>query len=74
MNDLRFEASYYEGEPDERSPEWNVIEWDQVRRDENGKVIAKSGRKVWTTYDMVNGEIDAIAEAYELNTKFYSGE
>lgn len=26
MNDLRFEASYYEGDPDERSPEWNVIE------------------------------------------------
>lgn len=74
MNDLRFEASYYEGEPDERLPEWNVIEWDQVRRDENGKVIAQSGRKVWTSYDMVNGEVDAIAKAYDLNTKYYSGE
>ena len=74
MNDLRFEASFYEGEPDERLPEWNVIEWDHIVYNEDGSVKAMSGKTVWASYDMVGGEIDAIAKAYELNTKYYSGE
>ena len=74
MNDLRFEASFYEGEPDERLPEWNVIEWDHIVYNEDGSVKAKSGKTVWASYDMFGGEIDAIAKANELNTKYYSGE
>ena len=74
MNDLRFEAVYFEGEPDERSPEWNVIEWERIDYYEDGSVKAKHGKKVWTSYDMISGEIDAIAKAYELNAKYYSEE
>lgn len=38
----RFEAVYREGEPDERAPEWEVVEWTR-HNTENG---ARSGRRV----------------------------
>ena len=55
----RFEASYYPGEPDERLPEWRVVEWTY----ENPETGAKSGDTVWKSYDMAFGERDAIEEA-----------
>lgn len=51
----RFEASYYEGEVDERLPEWRVVEWTFV----NPETGTKGGRTVWKTYDMEFGEQDA---------------
>ena len=56
----RFEASYYEGEPNERLPEWHVVEWTY----ENPETGAKSGDTVWKTYDMEFGEQDAKDMAY----------
>ena len=68
----RFEASYYEGEDNERLPEWTVVEWTHV----NPKNGTKSGRTVWKTYDMLNGEREAIEMAavlqHEYNLKFAS--
>ena len=46
----RFEAVYYDGEPNERLPEWNVIEWTVQK---NG---TKFGKIVYQTLDLVNGE------------------
>lgn len=51
----RFEAVLYDGEDGERLPEWQVVEWTFVNL-ENG---AKSGRTVWKTIDMEDGEEDA---------------
>ena len=73
MNDLRFEASFYEGEDGERLPNWHVVEWDTIVRNADGSVKAKSGNIVWKTYDMIDGEIDAIQRAYQLNTEYYCG-
>lgn len=58
----RFQASYYPGEPDERLPEWHVVEWTYVNV-ANG---AKSGKTVWKTYDMEFGEQDAKDVAYQM--------
>lgn len=60
----RFEAFFYPGEDDERLPEWNVVEWEYVN--DNG---SRFGSKVWSTYDMINGEAMAIAKAKELNNE-----
>ena len=66
----RFEASYYPGEDGERLPEWTVVEWTYVNP-ENG---SKSGRTVWKTYDMMNGEREAHEMAailqHEYNMEF----
>lgn len=66
----RFEASYYPGEDNERLPEWTVVEWEYVNPT-NG---AKSGRTVWKTYDMINGEREAHEMAailqHEYNMEF----
>lgn len=72
MDDLKFEALFYEGEPNERLPEWNVIEWEKIIYKDDGSVVAKYGRKVWDTRDMVNGEALAVAKAKELNSEYYS--
>ncbi len=65
---MRFEASYYPGEVDERLPEWRVVEWTYV----NPETGAKSGRSVFRTYDLENGEREAkelagyLQDAYNL--------
>lgn len=65
---MRFEAVLYEGEVDERLPEWRVVEWTYV----NTETGAKSGRSVFRTYDMENGEQEAkelagyLQDAYNL--------
>lgn len=65
---MRFEASYYPGEVDERLPEWRVVEWTYV----NTETGAKSGRSVFRTYDLENGEREAkelagyLQDAYNL--------
>lgn len=38
----RFEAVFYEGDPDERLPEWHVVEWTVV----NPETGAKLGNKI----------------------------
>ena len=58
----RFEAVLYDGEPDERLPEWCVVEWNYI----NPETGAKSGKTVWKTYDMVWGEQEAKDRAYQL--------
>lgn len=36
----RFEAVFYEGEPDERLPSWDVVEWtNQSTNGKSGKVV-----------------------------------
>ena len=64
----RFEAVFYEGEINERLPEWCVVEW---LPEHNG---AKSGRTVWKTYDMIAGEHSANEMAmifqHEYNVSF----
>lgn len=61
----RFEAVYYDGEDNERLPEWRVVEWNRY-----------TGKTVWYTYDMFNGEAKAKEEAQarqeEYNHRFYS--
>ena len=68
----RFEASFYPGEDNERLPEWKVVEWTYVNTD-NG---SKSGRTVWKTYDLENGEKEANEMAWllqeEYNQEFYA--
>ena len=56
----RFEAVYYEGEQDERLPEWRVVEWTIVNPETGGKV----GKTHWKTYDMEFGEREAKEKAY----------
>lgn len=56
----RFEAVLYDGEVDERLPEWQVVEWTYV----NHETGAKSGKTAWKTYDMAFGEQDAKDMAY----------
>lgn len=46
----KFEAVYYEGEDNERLPEWRVIEWDASR---------KIGSTIQSFYNMCTGEADA---------------
>lgn len=64
----RFEASYYEGEENERLPEWRVVEWTFTG---NG---SKIGKTHWKTYDMINGEHEANEIAavlqHEYNSQF----
>lgn len=57
----RFEAVLYDGEPDERLPEWQVVEWTYI-----GEYGSKSGKVVWKTYDMEFGERDAKDIAYHM--------
>ena len=64
----RFEASFYEGEPNERLPEWHVVEWTFVNP-ENG---SKSGRTVWKTYDLMDGEKQAIKIAEKMQHDYYT--
>ena len=69
---MRFEAYYYDGEPNERLPEWRVVEWTYV----NTETGAKSGRSVFRTYDLENGEREANERAKILqdayNLEFYN--
>ena len=60
-NMARYEAVLYEGEDDERLPEWTVVEWSAD--DGHGN---RAGKVVWKTYDMVFGEQDAKDRAYHL--------
>lgn len=62
----RFEAVFYEGEVNERLPEWNVVEWTVVNMDTG----AKMGRKVWKTYDMENGEREAREMAAVMQEEY----
>lgn len=66
----RFEAYYYPGETNERLPEWRVVEWTVINQDTG----AKCGNCIWKTYDMVNGEQQAIeiaaAKQHEYNLEF----
>jgi len=74
MNDtLRFEAEFDEGEPYERMACWKVIEWDEIRTDDKGKVVYKQGNRVWESFDLIGGEADAQFLAYRLNTEYYCG-
>lgn len=57
----RFEAVFYEGEDDERLPEWQVVEWTV----DDGKGN-RAGKTIWKTYDLVFGEQDAKDRAYHL--------
>lgn len=56
----RFEAVLYEGEVDERLPEWHVVKWNVV----NKETGARMGKTHWKTYDMEFGEQDAKDMAY----------
>ena len=54
----RFEAVFYDGEPDERLPEWHVVEWTFVNPETGGKI----GNKV-AKFDEYDGD-----KAIELAT------
>ena len=58
----RFEASYDPGEDNERRPVWVVVEWEHI----NSISGAKTGRAVWKSYDMMDGE----REAHEMAAIF----
>ncbi len=66
----RFEAQYYEGEINERSPEWTVIEWTTVSP--NGK--SKMGRKIDSFADSDFGQTMAEEMAFVLNREYSFGE
>lgn len=61
----RFEPVYYEGEVDERLPEWQVVEWTMV-----SPTGAKFGNKVWSTYDLEGGEEEANLVAMTMQTEY----
>lgn len=58
----RYEVVYYPGEPDERLPEWQVVEWTNLA----SPIGVKSGKIIWKSYDMEFGERDAKDIAYHL--------
>lgn len=70
---MRFEAYLYDGEENERLPEWRVVEWTYV----NPETGAKSGRSVFRTYDLENGRKEAEMIAANLqetyNLELYYG-
>ena len=65
----RFEVVFYPGEDDERLPSWDVIELEDV------SPTVRVGTRVWSTYDMFEGEELAREMAYvmqhEYNQEFY---
>ena len=50
----KYTVEFYDGEVDERMPEWNVVRWDVI--DETGRI----GSKVYTSYSMTKGEEECI--------------
>ena len=66
----RFEAVFYDGEPDERLPEWHVVEWTYV----NPETGAKCGNKVaiFSEYDGDKAiELAAVLQ-HEYNMEFHA--
>lgn len=67
QEDPRFEAVYREGEPNERAPEWEVVEWTRV----NPKNGARSGRRVESWLESaVNAEQQAKDLADRLQQEY----
>lgn len=66
----RFEAVFYEGEPDERLPEWHVVEWTFV----NPETGAKLGNKVARFWEDEGDEAKALASDLQqaYNMEFYA--
>ena len=62
---MRFEASYYEGEPRERSPHWEVIEWTL----DNG-----AGHRSGHAVQRCSTEEEAVVLADMLNKEYAFGE
>ena len=65
----RFEAVYYEGEYEERSPSWNVVEWTSISV--NG---SRSGRTIESFYADQEEAAQEFARVLqqEYNMEFYA--
>ena len=65
----RFEVVLYPGEDDERLPSWDVVELEDV------SPTVRIGTRVWSTYNMEEGEQLATEMALllqrEYNQEFY---
>ena len=65
----RFEVVLYPGEDDERLPSWDVVELEDV------SPTVRIGTRVWSTYNMEEGEQLATEMAlllqHEYNQEFY---
>lgn len=62
----RFEAVFHEGEPDERLPEWHVVEWTYVNPETGGKIGNKVAR-FWEDQGSEAKELAAaLQEAYNI--------
>lgn len=63
---VRFEAVFYEGEPNERLPEWHVVEWTYVNPETGGKTGTKVAR-FWEDEGTKAQELAAtLQEAYNI--------
>lgn len=64
----RFEAVFYEGEVDERLPEWHVVEWTYVNPETGGKIGNKVAR-FWEDEGDKAAELAAVLQD-EYNMEF----
>lgn len=62
----RFEAVFHDGEPDERLPEWHVVEWTYVNPETGGKIGNKVARFWEDEGDKAMALASDLQQAYNM--------